>query len=741
MSFLFQSLLTIGLPLIALPVLIHLINLRRHRRVQWAAMEFLLESQKRNKKWIVLKQLLLMLMRTAAVAIVVLMLAGPVVRSGWAGLFGRGVTHHLILLDDSYSMADRWDETSAFEEAKRAVARILEQARGRSENQLVTLLRFSEARELAAGAGPELDRRPLDAEFVAELEKLLGGLEPSESGAGPIDALQAATRLPEPTADETRIAYLVSDFRRPQWEEQAQLRQLVSRFRERSGKLLLVQSVYEVRGNLGVTRLAPESGLRAAGVETWMELTVANYGDAAATAVTVAVEQDGAKLPAVEIDEIPPGDEATRRFRATFPDAGAHQMQASVESDAVETDNIRYFAAQIPPAFPVLVIDASAAGDDGYFLRTALSPGGRNVAGWSPQVEPPSFLRNHEALADYAVICLLDVPRLDDAEVEALEAYVKGGGGLAMFLGPQTQPPFYNEQFYAEGEGLAPAPLDVPSQLLRASGEGTPDVQVTDHPVFGVFAGQRNSFLALARFNFYYALDPTWTAPKSGEVEVLARLRNGAPLAIEKRLGTGRVVVQLSKLSPQSTDQGVWSNWSINPVFPVYANELVGYLSAARRRFDQRSVDEPLALVLAEADYQPEVRIRAPGAGESETTAIVAAAEDGEYVVDAPGKVRSGVWEFQLTTRDGKTETQLAAVNVPAGEGELHRLDEAELAERLPGIDYEFSLASEYSDASDQLAGVRLSDALLYALAGLLIAEQLFAVATSYHPPAQRRAA
>ncbi len=33
--------------------MIHLINLRRHRRIEWAAMDFLLESQKRNKKWIV----------------------------------------------------------------------------------------------------------------------------------------------------------------------------------------------------------------------------------------------------------------------------------------------------------------------------------------------------------------------------------------------------------------------------------------------------------------------------------------------------------------------------------------------------------------------------------------------------------------------------------------------------------------------------------------------------------------
>ncbi|MGH7137009.1 MAG: BatA domain-containing protein, partial [Pirellulales bacterium] len=40
-SFINPSLLW-GLALVAVPVLIHLINLLRHRRVPWAAMEFLL---------------------------------------------------------------------------------------------------------------------------------------------------------------------------------------------------------------------------------------------------------------------------------------------------------------------------------------------------------------------------------------------------------------------------------------------------------------------------------------------------------------------------------------------------------------------------------------------------------------------------------------------------------------------------------------------------------------------------
>ena len=111
-----------GLAILAVPILIHLINLMRHRRVQWAAMEFLLVSRE-EQHLDSLKELLLLLLRLAVVAAVVLMLAQPLLQNQWGRLFGGGKTHHIVLLDDSFSMSDRWGDTSAFDEAKRLIER------------------------------------------------------------------------------------------------------------------------------------------------------------------------------------------------------------------------------------------------------------------------------------------------------------------------------------------------------------------------------------------------------------------------------------------------------------------------------------------------------------------------------------------------------------------------------------------------------------------------------------------
>ena len=101
----FATLFWWGLPLVAAPVLIHLINLLRQRRVKWAAMEFLLASQRRYRTRVLLRQIALLALRTLAVLGLVAALAQPRWRSA-GGIAGGDATTHLVILDDSCSMGD-----------------------------------------------------------------------------------------------------------------------------------------------------------------------------------------------------------------------------------------------------------------------------------------------------------------------------------------------------------------------------------------------------------------------------------------------------------------------------------------------------------------------------------------------------------------------------------------------------------------------------------------------------------
>ncbi len=329
-----------GLALLGVPILIHLINRLRHRRVGWAAMEFLLASQKRSRNWIMLKQLLLLLLRIAAVAAIVLMLAQP--RNQWAALIGGAKTHHIVLVDDSYSMSDRSSDSSALERAKEFVLRLADQA-GRAGNpQLFTVLRFSQAGAGPRGTQPDVLQQLLSGSLRDDLERIVAGWSPSQLAVGPVEALEAVERLPHEAGSEERMIYLISDFRANQWDSPAEARAVLARLADQGAQLQLVDCVDTVHANLAVSDLRVTSGVRVAGVPLWMEVTATNYSASPAQDVSVTLTEDGMARPAVVMEKIPAGKSVTRRFPVVFMTAGEHHISARLESDAVEADNVRF---------------------------------------------------------------------------------------------------------------------------------------------------------------------------------------------------------------------------------------------------------------------------------------------------------------------------------------------------------------------------------------------------------------
>src|ERR1700761_3709146 len=111
MTFL-QPLLLLGIPLAALPVIIHLIHLYRRRRVKWAAMMFLYAAQRMNKGLSRLRQVAILALRVLALLTIILMVARPLA-GGWLGLTGGAPDTVLILPDRSASMSQMNTATGA----------------------------------------------------------------------------------------------------------------------------------------------------------------------------------------------------------------------------------------------------------------------------------------------------------------------------------------------------------------------------------------------------------------------------------------------------------------------------------------------------------------------------------------------------------------------------------------------------------------------------------------------------
>lgn len=110
MNFL-QPWLLLALPVMALPIIIHLINQRRYQTLPWGAMMFLLAANRMSRGYAKIRQWLILLFRTLAIAALIFAISRPLA-SGWLGSAGGGGAETaIVLLDRSPSMQQRGSGT------------------------------------------------------------------------------------------------------------------------------------------------------------------------------------------------------------------------------------------------------------------------------------------------------------------------------------------------------------------------------------------------------------------------------------------------------------------------------------------------------------------------------------------------------------------------------------------------------------------------------------------------------
>jgi hypothetical protein len=732
-----------GLPLVAAPVLIHLINLLRHRRVRWAAMELLVASQKKYKTRILLRQLLLLALRTAAVAGIVLALAQPRWRSALGSLFGGGRLH-LLLVDDSLSMDDRAGagdrpegEAAAFDRGRRVAERIAADTAARGDELAVGMFsRVAAAGDLSSWIVP---RQRLGPDAVAGIREAIGRARRTWLATGPRAALDRAAAVATEAGPGGCTLWLASDFRLRDWADEeaaAALRRLA----EAGAAIRLVDCAVDPAAdavNLSITRLEAVGGVPATGVTVPLEVEVRNDGPGPARDVQLDLREDGASRAGLQLTEIPPGQSVVRRFDVRFATPGGHVVEARLPPDRLPADDVRSCAVEVVDRVDVLLVADEAAGSgpgsDAFFVATALAPGPAAATGLLPRVVTPTSLAAID-LAPFDVIWMLDVERLDAAAVAALEAHVAGGGGVVFFTGPRTRPEFVNQALQRGGEGPFPVPLAGAVEILPAAGPGrVPDLVAEPHPVVAVLSGSRNPLLDAVRVERVMAVERGFDEAAAAGCRRLLSLRDGRPLVIERPFGKGLVAAVLTTAAP------TWNNWARgNPSWVVVMLELQSHLARQRRRAESLTVGDDLRIPLTAGSDEIEVDFLVPPDATLVRQAATPTAGGGfeaRLTADVPG-----AYTARWRRVDGTERERVVAACSDATEGRLERAGRERLGRQLAGMPFEYDTADELDPADGDLAGVSLTRPLLLGLLVVLVLEQLVAFAASYHAaPARHR--
>lgn len=713
MTTLFPLLLAVGGGLALAPVLLHLLNLHRQQPVRWAAMQFLLESQAKNKAWINLKQWLLLAARVLAILLAGLMAARPQLTGGLASWLPGEMVHHVIVLDDSYSMTDRGSDRTPWEQAIAAIDALASDAAENSRQRITVLL-----------TSQPTEPRPFAADELTTLRNQLAGWRASQSAGGLEQTLRQAAAVAGSTpAHERVMAYVLSDFRQRDLRPADTFATAAEQLERQSQSLALATCVAKQTGNLTIEKLQLMPSAMVAGVEMAASLTITNNGPKSSGKTAVRLWRDEGPLPAIEFGSIPAGESVTRRLPLRYTDPGAHRLLAQLPDDAILADNDCYLALDLPKQREVLVVDGSE-GHEGQAFATALWPRGGVSTGWQPQRITPAAFSSVGDLSRFSAVLMLDVDRLSREQCGTLKRYAQHGGGVILVLGEHVDRRFYNQQLLAESDGpLLPIRLDVPTQTALDSSGRQAKLAVVDHPALRIFAGDRASFLDLVRIQQRHALVTGEGQSAPPEVRVLASLSTGAPMLLESIDSPGRVLCLMSTVARRLTATEGWSNLSVSPLFPILANELTAYVAEPQLRPPSHEVGESWSHLTT--SHLPDAnRLQRFNHDENQFAVV----ETGGDAAEWGPILQAGVYRLESNSAANKS----LAVNIDPREGKLAFANASTLRRQFRQLDLQVL-------AADQLAGKTTQTSVaLYQRVGmvlllLLAIEQALAYWSSHH--------
>ncbi|MCO6438252.1 MAG: BatA domain-containing protein [Phycisphaerae bacterium] len=753
-SLLTPSLFTWGAAAVSLPILIHLFARRRFRRIRWAAMEFLVDAEKRNKRRMFIEELILLALRCLAILALAAMFARPFVSSDSvaAAWGGRQRVERVILVDDSFSMGYRSGEETVFDRARSAVTRLVDAFRRESPQDTVTLLRMSDI------AAPVVAAATLDQAQYGEILTRLGALEPTQLPLGLSKVFeQTAAVLGEGGEVLNAVVYVVSDFQQKDWVRPAGAGggsggNLLEPLREWAGeerglRVVLVNIGDENAVNQAVTDLVLPAGAVVAGTPVTLKGSVVRFADATAGDVELQLTLGTQGQPTQTISRLEPRQPNIVDFEVEFARPGSESIRLEIPDDGLPVDDTRFQAAEVVSAVRVLIVNGEPSSDalldEAQLLSTALRPEGEVFSGFEPVVVDEAGFEDSR-LGDYHVVVLANVFRVSPAMVSALDAFVADGGGLMVFGGDQVDPESYNTVLYQDGEGLLPARIGeriAPTEPVHLS--------ITDrtHPAFRAM-GVEGDPLGLGAVPFYEfhdiqlpednaggeattgAVGAVEAAPAEHQkadrgVRVVARFTDPerTPAIVERNFGRGRVILLGFPADKE------WDTWPDHPTYLPVMLELVQHAATPAGLEGARLVGMPLEVSIDPSRYLPDAMLRTPSFPDEPEVPIraVSAGENKGLVARWDFAGRAGVYQFVLRRQDGTEDVRMVPVNLDARESDLRMAGEPELRRAMPEPAFEYIVGLEGLDARSGDTRVELWRGLWVLVIVVLMAEQVLA--------------
>ena len=694
----------------SIPLILHLLNRERARRLVFGTIRFIQMSHQTNVRRHKLKRLLLLLMRILILALLGFAFARPFFAE--APIIAQktgGKRNAIIIFDTSYSM----QYEKVFENAKKAGINILD---GLDATDAACLILSSDNARVVA---------PLGSEF-SHIRVALNDAGATYKPTDYLDALQTADEILASIPIGEKQIYVIADMQKRGWENFIETDKL-----NPDVHIQFIDVHPEQPQNFAITDINVPPVILKEQQASYLVARVRNFSDEAVENLPVRLFVDGNMIHTVQLD-IEPDDLADAAFRIDFQDEATHTGWVELPEDALGVDNKRYFTLQSLRSIRVHAVSDKPRTQsphqtmETFFMKMAFTAGRDAVP---IDFTESSSVPSAATLDRTDVLVLANVARLSSEEAGRVATYVASGGGLIVTVGDNIDSDVYEQRLGGE-IGL------MPCNFVRPIGDAFDRQQFRvlatvkyEHPIFALFKEPNHGDFGKARFYRIFQAVPT-----GSNATVIASYDDGSPALFEKPYGNlGRVLCFTSTIDRE------WNDLPIRAVYLPFLHESIKYLALKdTETLPDYRVGDTVELKVSETENESitrsgEIAIFNPKNIETRLgrdTDVTPTAENiPQNSVLYTGTAMPGIYSVH---RSGTEVTDYFVVNVDTTESDLAARDVEELTSMLKGTADELvedkptaELVAQYNEDVESNQNVWIY--LMFAVFALAITEMFLA--------------
>jgi hypothetical protein len=535
-----------GLLAASIPILIHLFNLRKLKKIEFSTLAFLKELQKNKIRKVKLKQWILLALRVLIILFLVLAFARPTLKGlAIGGTTSAAKTTAVFIIDDTFSMSVIDNQGSLLNQAKAAANKLLKDFQ---EGDEVALILVSQADE----------EEPAVSKSIFDFQKAIDAVEPSYKSGMLHNAVTKAASIIDQSKNFNKEIYILSDFQSGRLAAEKYLSDLSQVLNERVRIYAVNYSGKEIY-NLGIDDIKVNTQIFEKEKPVNFSVTVTNYSKRSVDNVIVSLFVNNERSAQVSTN-LESGESKQLNIDAVVKTTGFVNVFAEIEDDEILQDNRRYTNIFVPDNIPIIIFTDEPG--DARFVELALTAL-ENQNTFVITKKNISELSAYD-LKKYEVVILIGSQNLN--AVERLKDYALNGGSL--FIAPGSKSSLTNYQQMLSGIGL-PNPSASIGKIGDVMNSFQFDNTDLNHPVFqNIFSAKEKAKIESPEIYTYIKINT------QGKGRSIISMQDGSSFLSEYRIKNGKIFLFSS--SPILS----WSNFPLKSIFVPLINKSVLYLAS-----------------------------------------------------------------------------------------------------------------------------------------------------------------